>query len=111
MSEDAPRTPAAQTAYQAYAESTGGKTFDNRDMPKWDELPARIQAAWQAAVDAAVNQAGADVQPHLDEIIRHGNRMTGAALIQHQHVVIEGATAIDDHCQQITELLDPLARL
>ena len=35
----------ARRGYEGYAKSTGGKTFDGRDMPTWDELPARIQAA------------------------------------------------------------------
>ena len=35
--------------YEAYAVSTGGKTFDGRDMPKWHELPQRIQEAWEAS--------------------------------------------------------------
>jgi len=38
--------------YEAYAKSTGGKTWDNRDMPKWEELPDRIKAAWNAVAIA-----------------------------------------------------------
>lgn len=38
-----------QIGYEAYALFTGGKTFDNRDMPQWKDLPDRIQAAWEAA--------------------------------------------------------------
>lgn len=38
--------------YSAYAQFTGGKTFDGRDMPKWGDLPERIQRAWNAAADA-----------------------------------------------------------
>lgn len=41
----------AQRAYEAYARSTGGKTFDGRDMPAWNDLPKRIQDAWTAAAD------------------------------------------------------------
>lgn len=40
----------AQIAYEGYASSTGGKTFDGRDMPAWSDLPERIQCAWAAAV-------------------------------------------------------------
>lgn len=48
-----PAMPAfGRLGYDAYAQSTGGKTFDGRDMPKWDELPERIQTAWNAAADA-----------------------------------------------------------
>lgn len=42
----------AHVAYDAYAAFTGGKTFDGRDMPKWDELPDRIKDAWRAAIAA-----------------------------------------------------------
>lgn len=41
-------------AYAAYAESTGGKTFDDRDMPAWEDLGERIQRAWRAAAAAVV---------------------------------------------------------
>lgn len=35
-----------QIGYEAYVQSTGGKTFDGRDMPKWEGLPPNIQKAW-----------------------------------------------------------------
>jgi hypothetical protein len=38
--------------YEAYAKSTGGKTFDGRDMPKWADLPQRIRDAWNAVAAA-----------------------------------------------------------
>ena len=41
-----------KTGYEAYAASTGGKTFDGRDMPKWDDLPPKIQTAWMEAARA-----------------------------------------------------------
>lgn len=41
-----------QIGYEAYALSTGGKTYDDRDMPRWKDLPERIQAAWEAAAAA-----------------------------------------------------------
>lgn len=44
----------ARCAYEAYARSTGGKTFDGRDMPPWSGLGDRIQAAWVAAAEAVV---------------------------------------------------------
>lgn len=43
-----------QAGYEAYAAKTGGKTFDGRDMPKWDELPDRIKDAWSAAAHGIV---------------------------------------------------------
>jgi hypothetical protein len=46
----------AKRAYEGYAASTGGLTFDGRPMPKWDDLPARIQEAWRAALVAALDE-------------------------------------------------------
>ncbi len=47
--EELAREEHAQAGYEGYAEYTGGKTFDGRNMPKWDELPPNIKKAWQAA--------------------------------------------------------------
>lgn len=41
-----------QIGYEAYAKSTGGKTYDGRDMPKWEALPEPIKEAWEDAADA-----------------------------------------------------------
>jgi hypothetical protein len=46
----------ARRGYEGYAKSTGGKTFDGRQMPTWDELPNRIKEAWREAVAAAVDK-------------------------------------------------------
>lgn len=40
----------AQRAYEAYSRVTGGKTHDGRDMPSWEFLGDKIQAAWIASV-------------------------------------------------------------
>lgn len=44
-----------EVSYNSYARITGGKTFDGRDMPTWDDLGDRIQIAWEAAAKAAVH--------------------------------------------------------
>lgn len=44
----------ARVAYEAYAEKTGGKTWDGREMPAWDDLPQQTRDAWDAATQAAV---------------------------------------------------------
>jgi len=46
-----PLLNAGRAGYDGYARSTGRKTFDGRDMPAWEDLPARIQIAW---TDAAI---------------------------------------------------------
>ena len=43
----------AASAYRAYAANTGNKNFQGNPMPTWDELPRRIQIAWEAAVRQA----------------------------------------------------------
>jgi hypothetical protein len=50
--------------YEAYAVETGGKTYDGRNMPKWDELPDKIKIAWQMAADRIV-RAWDHVDPGL----------------------------------------------
>lgn len=40
--------------YEAYAESTGGKTYDGRQMPAWDALPPHVQNAWAAAANSII---------------------------------------------------------
>lgn len=45
---------AGKRGYQQYAYFTGGKTFDGRDMPKWEGLPQNIRDAWCTAAHAIV---------------------------------------------------------
>jgi hypothetical protein len=45
----------ARVAYEAYKIHTGGKTFDDgRDMPAYESLSNKIQAAWLAAAEAVI---------------------------------------------------------
>ena len=39
----------AKEAYTSYGEVTGGLNYMGRQMPRWDELPEKIQEAWVAA--------------------------------------------------------------
>lgn len=46
-----------QIGYEAYAVATGGKTWDGRDMPTWEQVLAsgtKVAVAWAAAADAIV---------------------------------------------------------
>lgn len=46
-----------QIGYEAYAAHTGGKTFDGRDMPTWEQVVAsgtKVAGAWEAAAAAIV---------------------------------------------------------
>jgi hypothetical protein len=49
----------ARFGYEAYAKSTGWKTFDGRDMPPWADLPRRTIDAWIAAAQEIVQVAHA----------------------------------------------------
>lgn len=53
-------TAQARRAYEGYAAFTGGKTYDGRTMPAWDNLPSRIREAWRAAIVAAVDTPAKD---------------------------------------------------
>jgi len=44
----------AQAAYAAYGDSTGWVNFLGKPMPKWAELPEKIQQAWRDATAAVV---------------------------------------------------------
>jgi hypothetical protein len=49
-----------QIGYEAYAAFTGGKTFDGRDMPTWEQVKAsgtKVADAWEAAARAILAQA------------------------------------------------------
>ena len=49
-----------QIGYEAYAEHTGGKTFDGRDMPTWEQVQAsgtKVAGAWEAAAKAIAESA------------------------------------------------------
>lgn len=38
----------AKMGYEAYGSYTNFKTYDDKPMPKWDDLPLRIKNAWVA---------------------------------------------------------------
>jgi hypothetical protein len=42
----------AQIAWEAYAASVGGTTFDGKPLPTWDELGDRQKEGWRAATKA-----------------------------------------------------------
>lgn len=43
---------AAQKAWAAYAAAVGGKTFDGKPLPTWDQLGELQKAGWVAAAAA-----------------------------------------------------------
>lgn len=47
----------AASMYHAYCKQAGGKTFDGKPLPTWEELGAEHQLCWTAAA----NQASAEL--------------------------------------------------
>lgn len=43
----------AKSAYKAYAASTGNKNYQGLPMPEFEDLPQKIQTAWEASVRQA----------------------------------------------------------
>ncbi len=43
-----------RAAFEAYSESTGGLTYDGKEIPSWEGLTEAIRLAWVAAGHAAV---------------------------------------------------------
>jgi len=46
----------AKTMWEAYSRKAGGKAFDGKPLPTWDELGPDRQACWEAAADAAIDK-------------------------------------------------------
>jgi hypothetical protein len=43
----------AKIMWDAYSQKAGGKTFDGKPLPTWEELGEDRQSCWSAAADAA----------------------------------------------------------
>ena len=41
--------------FNAYGEHCGWKTFDGRDMPRWDAINEPVRQHWCAAADYAIS--------------------------------------------------------
>lgn len=50
MKPDSYFLPFAESAFNAYGDKAGWKTFDDRPMPQWDDVGEVVQARWVAAV-------------------------------------------------------------
>lgn len=60
--------------YEAYKASTGGKTFNGRDMPTWEQVQERtphVAKAWNDAAEAMRESRRDD--PRLDVQEREAN--------------------------------------
>jgi hypothetical protein len=45
----------AEGMFNAYGEHCGWKTFDGRDMPRWDAINEPVRQHWCAAADYAIS--------------------------------------------------------
>lgn len=43
-----------QIAFEAYCDSVGNKTYDNKPIPKWEDLTEQIKQAWNNAANEAI---------------------------------------------------------
>lgn len=69
-----------QIGYEAYAASTGGKTYDGRDMPTWEQVQERtphVAKAWSDAASAIFVQHSLNV---ADELVARARSHTGSAV-------------------------------
>jgi len=41
-------------AFEAYGVSVGGKTYNGKDIPKWEDVGKKVQDAWRAAAVAVL---------------------------------------------------------
>lgn len=57
MSEDYRQTSLAEEMFNAYNEQGPNpwKTYDGKDVPRWDSLNDQVRAKWKAAADLAID--------------------------------------------------------
>ncbi|GAA4002047.1 hypothetical protein GCM10022631_10830 [Deinococcus rubellus] len=101
----APFRPFAKEGYEAYAKQTGGKTFDGRDMPTWEQLPENIKDAWSAGAEYVLEHARNQLEPIYEQIERHANIMNGAALVKDLPVISASNFKIGQYLEVLDELL------
>lgn len=46
----------AKLAFDAYSKAVGGKTFDGRPIPQWEDVGETVRAGWIAAANAVVER-------------------------------------------------------
>jgi hypothetical protein len=47
-------TELAKTAFKAYNVQAGGKTWDGKPIPDWENVGEKVQANWVAAINAVI---------------------------------------------------------
>ena len=57
----------AQAAYEAYGTYTEWHNYQGRPMPRWENLGARIQGAWMAAVYRVTQECGVVIDAPPEE--------------------------------------------
>ncbi len=48
-----------QIAFEAYSKQVGGKTYDNKPIPQWENLSPEVQRGWEAAAQAVTASVAA----------------------------------------------------
>lgn len=73
-----PVTPisAAPIAYDAYGAVTDHKNYQGLPMPKWEDLPPRIQEAWRAACGAVILLCSGLPLPDAEPAARQAREVT-----------------------------------
>lgn len=61
MTQDSLPEQDGQIAYNAYGDHASWKTFDGRDMPRWDELGPVVRSHWIAAAARVARRTLASV--------------------------------------------------
>lgn len=60
----------ARIAFEAYAKQVGGKTYDGKPIPGWNELGDNVRAGWRAAIEAIVKHVAKLVSNKMIETIQ-----------------------------------------
>jgi len=69
-----PMSERAKAAYKAYSEAVGGKSFSGEPLKKFEEMPAVIRKAWDAACLGAMDHW---LENMLKPALRHEEFLSG----------------------------------
>lgn len=52
--------------FDAYVQAVGGSTYDDKPIPKWEDLPEKVRGGWNAGAAAVIERY--DPEGLIDEL-------------------------------------------
>lgn len=97
-----------QIAFEAYADSKGGVTWDGKPIPPWEETGKDVQAAWEAAALAVVEALKPPEKPYEGDakitayaIIKPEQAPKGSKEALEAKLIEAGLTGVEVNLQRV----------